>query len=227
MKHIPEKQRKFTDQIAIKTYRSLSPSDFIGQSVEGGPWVSIDQQIVLSGKEKITREFSQPSSSVVLIMLEGKLSYEDSFGFKRKLIKGTLLAMANGSGSYGYTIKNGVSHTDAEFLEIQLGPGADYDGIAYLLHGGIPEQNTLYQIIRQPGIKMSGGIFSKNTIYPLSQPSGQLVLFVLRGKLTINSLQLGALDTLVTETSAEPELKFSKDSAILLIEIHSQDEPRA
>ncbi len=219
MKYISEKDRKFTDEIVVKRYQSLTRYDFKWRDGRTWPWMSLDHKIVLPVKDKIRREFTTPGSVIVIVMLAGKLNYSDSFGFKRKLLKGTLLVMTNRSGRYEYQIKNSLNHTDAEFIEIEMGTGASYDGISYLQNGGLPEENVIYHIISPSPITMFAGRFEKDFVYTLPESVDHMILFVVRGALWINGLSITTMDTLLIEYKPELTLEFTKDSAVLLFNL--------
>ncbi|WP_285058449.1 hypothetical protein [Pedobacter ginsengisoli] len=219
MKYIPEPERKFTDEIAVKTYRSLARSDFKWQDGRTWPWMSLDQRIILPVKEKVRREFTTPGTVIVIAMLAGKLNYADSFGFKRKLVKGTLLVMTNQSGRYEYQVKNSLNHTDAEFIEIEMGKGANYDGTSFLQEGGLPDKNILYRIISPSPIKILAGQFDKGFVHPIPEFLDHMVIFVVWGELWVNGLSMTAKDTVLIECKPGLSLEFTKDSAVMLFKL--------
>lgn len=219
MKYIPEPERKFTDEIAVKTYRSLARSDFNWQDGRTWPWMSLDQRTILPVKDRVRREFTTPGSIIVIVMLAGKLNYTDSFGFKRKLVKGTLMVMTNQSGSYEYHVKNSLNHTDAEFIEIEMGTGANYDGISFLREGGLPDSNVLYHIASPSPIKMLAGQFEKGFVHPVPESADHLAIFVVRGELWVNGLSMTVMDTVLIECKPGLSLEFTKDSAVMLFNL--------
>ena len=216
MKYIPEKERKFTDEIVVKTYQSLTHSDFNLPDDRILAWMTLDQRIVLPVKEKIRRQFSTPGSIIVIVMLAGRLNYTDSFGFKRKLHKGTLLAMSNQDGTYEYLIKNPLSHTDAEFIEIEMDSETTYVGLSYLNEGGLPRKNDFCRINNPSKVNMFAGEFVKGAVYQMQEPSDYLILFVIRGEAWVNGLSMTTMDTFLIDYQTELNMEFTKDSFVLL-----------
>lgn len=170
---------------------------------------------------------------IISIPLEGALEHKDSMGNTAIIKKGEVQIMSAGTGIY-HSEKNSSNIEAVKFLQIWVMPEKRnitprYDQQFF----GPEDRKNQWQVVVSPlgkeenGVKINQNSWffltdldaGKNLGYTLKQVNNGVYLFVLKGAIQVNDKTLKERDAIGIYDTRSFEIKASKDSEILAIEI--------
>ena len=169
---------------------------------------------------------------IISIPLAGDLEHKDSMGTSAVIKEGDLQVMSAGTG-ISHSEYNKNKDKEVKFLQIWVFPNAKnveprYDQITL---NNIKKNNELYQILSpnkdDQGVWIhqdawfSLGEFDKDTNlnYSINKKGNGVYLFILEGTFEVNGQELSARDGFGIWDVSTIDLKASKNSRVLLMEV--------
>ena len=169
---------------------------------------------------------------IISIPLTGDLEHKDSMGTSAVIKEGDLQVMSAGTG-ISHSEYNKNKDKEVKFLQIWVFPNAKnveprYDQITL---NNIKKNNELYQILSpnkdDQGVWIhqdawfSLGEFDKDTNlnYSINKKGNGVYLFILEGTFEVNGQELSARDGFGIWDVSTIDLKASKNSRVLLMEV--------
>ncbi len=168
---------------------------------------------------------------IITIMLEGELKHEDSMGNKFILRENEIQTMTAGTGIF-HSEKNNLEDKAAKLLQIWVFPKFRNEEPSYGQIAFSPEERkNKWHLVVSPdkpntALIKQDAYFSLASLdenqklnYQLVNPSNGVYIFVIKGEVLANEIQLSERDGACLWETSSIEFSASENSELLLMEI--------
>ncbi len=226
---IRSNQRYFMDRGWLKTYWLFSFSNYYDpKNINFGKLRVFNDDMVQPGTGFPTHPHEE--MEIVTIVLEGKITHEDSMGNRGVIKAGDVQRMSAGTGltHSEYNLSDKPLH----FYQIwiypdQSGLEPSYEQMNYHL---TDYKNRLFSVASGQGITNTAKFHTDATIYRSNLDFGRelefktdqdrkIFIYVKSGDLTVNGEMLGEKDQVRIEFETELKLKANSNTDFILIDI--------